>query len=51
MYTNYVDMLHYSEIGSAMGNAGEHVKKHADYVTACVDDDGILKGLKRYGIL
>lgn len=48
---NDVDMLRYAEIGIAMGNAGEHVKKHADYVTACVDDDGILKALKLYGIL
>ena len=48
---NDVDMLRYAKIGIAMGNAGEHVKKHADYVTACVDDDGILKALKLYGIL
>lgn len=48
---NDVEMLQYAKVGIAMGNAGEEVKKHADYVTACVDDDGILKALKLYGVL
>lgn len=48
---NDVEMLQYAKVGIAMGNAGEDVKKHADYVTACVDDDGILKALKLYGVL
>ena len=48
---NDIDMLRYAHIGVAMGNAGEHVKTHADYVTACVDDDGIYKALKVYGLL
>lgn len=48
---NDIDMLRYAHIGVAMGNAGENVKTHADYVTACVDDDGIYKALKVYGLL
>ncbi len=48
---NDVDMLQYARIGIAMGNARESVKKHADYVTACVDEDGIYKALKLYGVL
>lgn len=48
---NDVEMLQYAKVGIAMGNAGVEVKKHADYVTACVDDDGILKALKLYGVL
>ena len=44
-------MIQAAGLGVAMGNAGENVKTHADYVTACVDDDGIYKALKVYGLL
>lgn len=48
---NDIDMLQYSKIGISMGNASDKVKKHADYVTSHVDDDGIIKALKHYDIL
>ena len=48
---NDMDMLEYVGIGVAMGNAQEDVMRVADYVTTCVDDDGIEKALRYYGII
>ena len=48
---NDIDMLHYAGIGVAMGNASDLVKSNADYVTADIDDDGIEKALKHFGII
>ena len=48
---NDVDMLRYAGIGVAMGNAEPPVKEQADYVTAGVDEDGILLALRHYGLL
>ena len=48
---NDMEMLEFVEIGVAMGNSRDHIKAIADYVTASVDDDGIEKALKHYGIL
>ena len=44
-------MLKAAGIGVAMGNANEDVKEIADYVTDCVDNDGVLKALKHFKIL
>ena len=41
----------YSGIGIAMGNANEVVKAQADYITASVDEDGIVQALKHFGLL
>ena len=48
---NDLDMLKLAGIGVAMGNAGESVRKASDYVTADVNDDGIGKALRYFGIL
>ena len=48
---NDVSMLRHAAIGVAMGNANEDVKQSADYVTDTVDDDGIYKALKHFGVL
>lgn len=48
---NDIDMLHFAGIGIAMGNAEEKVKRHADYVTDTVEEDGIIKALRHYKIL
>lgn len=48
---NDVSMLRHAGIGVAMGNAGEEVKEVADYVTDTVDEDGIFKALKHFGII
>lgn len=48
---NDLSMLEYVKTGVAMGNASEKVKRAADYVTASVDEDGILKALLHLGVL
>lgn len=48
---NDITMLRHAAIGVAMGNANEEVKQVADYVTASVDEDGIAKALKHFGII
>lgn len=48
---NDIEMLEYTAIGIAMGNADEAVKMCADHVAADVDGEGIEKALKHYGII
>ena len=48
---NDIDMLKAAEIGVAMGNGGECVRKIADYVTSDVDDDGIGKALRHFHVI
>jgi len=44
-------MLEYAGTGVALGNANDDVKKHADYITTNIDDDGIANALKYYNII
>ncbi len=48
---NDIPMLQHAGIGVAMGNASDVVKASADFVTDTVDEDGIYKALKHFGIL
>lgn len=48
---NDIGMLRHAGIGIAMGNAKDDVKAAADFVTASVDEDGIAKALKHFGII
>lgn len=48
---NDIPMLRHAGTGIAMGNAADSVKEAADYVTDTVDDDGISKALRHFGIL
>lgn len=48
---NDIEMLKRSGIGIAMANAGENVKRHADYITTTTEEDGIWKALKAFQIL
>ena len=48
---NDMGMLRLAGIGVAMGNAEPKVKEIADYVTADIDDDGIDKALKHFGLI
>lgn len=48
---NDAEMLRFAEIGIAMGNAEAEVKASADYTTADIDDDGIEKALKHFGVI
>ncbi len=48
---NDMEMLEFVHIGVAMGNASEVVKKCADYVTAHIDEDGVEKALRHFGLI
>ena len=48
---NDVDMIRFAGIGIAMGNGSDLAKANADYITASVDDNGILLALRRYQLI
>ena len=48
---NDIDMLRFAGIGVAMGNAKDEVKAAADYVTDTVDNGGIEKALRHFGLI
>ncbi len=48
---NDILMLKHAGIGVAMGNAENDVKQAADYVTDSVDEDGIEKALRHFGVI
>ena len=48
---NDISMLQYAGIGVAMGNADAEVREAADHVTADVDDDGLRKAFRHFGLL
>ena len=43
-----VSMIKYAGIGVAMGNAAEHIKQAADYVTSNVLDSGVAKAIEKF---
>lgn len=50
-HENDMGMLQAAGIGVAMGNASNHVKAVADYVTKSNQDDGICEAMEHFGIL
>lgn len=48
---NDIPMLRAAGTGIAMGNASEEVRKAADYVTDTVDEDGVAKALRHFGLI
>lgn len=48
---NDLPMLRHAAVGVAMGNANQLVKAEADYVTASVDEDGVVQALRHFGLL
>lgn len=48
---NDIPMLEHAGISIAMGNADPAVKKAADYVTTSVDDHGIARALRHFGLI
>ena len=48
---NDIPMLEVAGIGVAMGNASEIVKASANFVTDTVENDGLCKALKHFGII
>lgn len=45
---NDIDMINFADVGIAMGNAPEEVKKISDYVTATNDENGVVKAIYKY---
>ena len=45
------ELIRHAAVGVALGNAVDAAKHAADYVTATVDDDGVLRALQHYGVL
>lgn len=48
---NDIEMLLFTGIGVAMGNAVSELKSIADYVTSDIDDDGLSNAFKHYGMI
>ena len=48
---NDIAMIKHSGIGVAMGNSVMEVKNVADYITDDIDDDGLYKAFKHYGLI
>lgn len=48
---NDADMLAFVGTGIAMGNAEEVTKQSADYVTDHIDNDGVVKALRHFGLI
>lgn len=48
---NDIPMLRHAGTGVAMGNAADHVKVEADYVTSSVDEEGVARALRHFGII
>lgn len=48
---NDIGMLRHVGLGVAMGNAADEVKAAADYVTTSVDDDGVARALRSFGLI
>ncbi|MBQ2644767.1 HAD family phosphatase [bacterium] len=45
---NDIELLTCAGIGVAMGNASETLKTYADYITDTVDNDGVVKAVKKF---
>ena len=48
---NDISMLKLVNIGVAMGNGNDNVKKVADYITTDINDDGIEKALQHFDLI
>jgi len=43
-----VSMIEYAKMGVVMGNAEDEIKKHADFITADCDDDGVAAAIEKF---
>lgn len=48
---NDTEMLKFCNVGIAMGNATDNLKKIADYITTDVNDDGLYNAFVHYGLI
>lgn len=46
-----IPMIDYCKIGVAMGNGGAEIKEAADYITDDVENDGLEKAFKHFGLI
>ncbi len=49
--SNDVSLMNAVDVGIAMGNAPDYLKKRADYITDSVDKDGVVKALEHFGLI
>lgn len=49
--SNDVSLMNAVDVGIAMGNAPDYLKKRADYITDSVDHDGVIKALEHFGLV
>ncbi len=49
--SNDVSLMNAVDVGIAMGNAPDYLKKRADYITDSVDKDGVVKALEHFGLV
>ena len=49
--SNDISLMNAVDVGIAMGNAPDYLKKRADYITDSVDKDGVVKALEHFGLV
>lgn len=49
--SNDISLMNAVDVGIAMGNAPDYLKKRADYITDSVDHDGVIKALEHFGLV
>ena len=49
--SNDVSLINAVDVGIAMGNAPDYLKKRADYITDSVDHDGVIKALEHFRLI
>lgn len=49
--SNDVSLMNAVDVGIAMGNALDYLKKRADYITDSVDKDGVVKALEHFRLI
>ena len=49
--SNDVSLMNAVDVGIAMGNAPDYLKKRADYITDSVDHDGVIKALEHFRLI
>lgn len=49
--SNDISLMNAVDVGIAMGNAPDYLKKRADYITDSVDKDGVVKALEHFGLI
>ena len=49
--SNDITLMNAVDVGIAMGNAPDYLKKRADYITDSVDNDGVVKALEHFKLI